>query len=100
MKYAIELVVISSIYIFIKSPDSLLYIRNNSIYFLIAEVQTKIKINLRFLFYFDLVICLDSNITLVIILFKDRPKPIKKPFLSKLYMLSAVIRYFLIIIAS
>jgi hypothetical protein len=85
---------------FIKSPDLLLYIRSSSIHFLIIEIQAKIKINSRLLSCFDLVIRPDSNITLVIILFKDRPKLIRKHFLSKLYIFSAVIRYFLIIIVN
>ena len=56
--------------------------------------------NSRLLSYFTLVIQPNSRVALVIILFKDRLYLIKNPFSSKLYMFSAVIRYFLITIAS
>ena len=50
--------------------------------------------------FFVLVIRLDYKASRVIILFRERPKPIKNPFSSKLYMFSAVILYFSMTIAS
>ena len=84
----------------IKSLDSPLYIRSSKIYFLIAEIYTKTNINSLFLSYLFLLIRLESNASLTIILFKERLKPIIKPFSLKLYMFSAIIQYFSIIIVS
>jgi len=57
----------------IKSLDSPLYIKKDSIHFPIAKIQAMILINSRFLFYFALVICPDTKAILVIIIFSDRP---------------------------
>ena len=84
----------------IKSLKSPLYINNSNIYLLIADIQAKILINLQLLSYFALVIYPDFKASYTIILFIIRLNLIKKPFSLKLYMFSAIIRYFLIIIAS
>src|SRR6266487_5658277 len=100
VKCAFESVVTSSTHVLIKSPDSPLYINSGGIHFPIADIQAKMLINSRLLSCLDFVIRPDSKAALVIILLRERPKPIKKPFSSKLYMFSAVIRYFSITIAS
>jgi hypothetical protein len=86
--------------VLIRSPDLPLYIKSGGIYFLMADIYAKILINLWFLFYFILVIRPDSRAVLVKTRFKDRPYPIKNPFSLKLYIFSAVIRHFVITIAS
>ncbi len=100
MKYAFELVITLSTYVLIKSPDLPLYINSSSIYFLITNIQVKILINSQLLSYLDFIICPNSKVALIIILLREQLKPIKKPFLSKLYMFSVIIRYFLITIVS
>jgi len=63
-------------------------------------MQAKQLINLQLLSYLDFIICSNFNAFKVITLFKERLKLIINPFLSKLYMFSAVILYFLMTMAS
>jgi hypothetical protein len=100
VKWAWESIITSSTQVDIKSPDSPLYTRRGGIHFSIALMQARIEMNLWLPSYFDLVIHLDSNVALDIILFSDRPNPIKNPFSSKLYIFLAIILYFSMTIAS
>ena len=100
VKCALESVVTSSTHVLIKSLDSPLYIRSSGIHFPITEMHAKTDINSLFLSYLFLLIRPESNASLALILFKERLKPIIKPFSSKLYMFSAVIQYFLMTIVS
>ena len=63
-------------------------------------MQAKQLINSRLLSCFAFLIRLNFNASFVITLLKERLQLIINPFLSKFYMFSAVILYFLIIIAS
>ena len=100
VKCALESTVTSSTHVSWMSPDSPLYTRRGGIHFPTTKIQARILINSRLLSCFDLVTRPDFKAYIVITRFNDLPKPIRNPFLSKLYMFLAVIWCFLITRAS
>jgi hypothetical protein len=84
VKYAFESVIISSIQVLYRSPESPLYIKSSSIHVLIIEIYAKMLMNSLLPSYFNLVTRPDLRAIIIIILLRDLLKPIKNPFSLKL----------------